>query len=294
MDYVKCKNILQKSNSGNYWFGIDYNINLYKGCCHGCIYCDSRSSCYQIENFDTVRIKENCLEILNNELSSKRKKGVIGLGSMSDCYNPFEKKYRITEGALKLIKKYGYGVSLETKSSLVTRDIDLFKDISKNNPCIIKLSTTTADDNLSKIIEPSASLSSERFKAINLLSSNNIFCGILLMPVLPFINDTKENIISIVKQAHLNGAKFIYPYFGVTLRDNQRFYFLDQLKKFTPDIADKYLHFYGNQYECPSLKKDDLNYVFKNECTKYGLLYKMSDIINEYKTSKQLEQLRLF
>lgn len=128
MEFVQAKTILQKASHGEEWFGIDYNMNLYKGCCHKCIYCDSRSNCYQVEEFDRVRAKKNEIEILNQELKSKRKKGVVGIGAMTDTYNPYEREYEITRKALKLISYYNFGVSIETKSNLITRDINLFKE----------------------------------------------------------------------------------------------------------------------------------------------------------------------
>ena len=160
MKFVKTKTILTKVKYGNSWFGIDYNMNLYRGCMHGCIYCDSRSNCYHIENFDIVRGKENALSILEQELSKKKEKGVIGIGAMSDTYNPNELKYEETRKALKLILKYGFGVSIDTKSDLIMRDIDLLKEINAKNNVIIKFTITTPYDKQSKMIEPHVCVSS--------------------------------------------------------------------------------------------------------------------------------------
>ena len=201
-------------------------MNIYKGCCHGCIYCDSRSDCYGIEDFDRVRIKENSINLIEKDLKSKRKKGIVATGAMSDPYNPFEEKFLLTRKALELIDKYNYGAAIATKSDLIIRDIDVLKRIKEHSPVLCKITITTADDELSKKIEPNVCLSSERFKAIKKLSDEGIYTGILLMPILPFINDTEENIISIVRKAKENGAKFVYPAFGVTLRSNQRIHFL--------------------------------------------------------------------
>ena len=129
MEFIKVKTILTKVKYEADWYGVDYSINLYRGCSHGCIYCDSRSNCYHIDNFSIVRGKENALFILEQELSKKREKGVVGVGSMSDAYNPLEREYEQTRGALKLISKYGFGVSIDTKSDLILRDIDLLKSI---------------------------------------------------------------------------------------------------------------------------------------------------------------------
>ena len=189
METIKAKTILSKVKYGNEWYGIDYNMNLYRGCPHGCIYCDSRSNCYHIDNFDIPKLKENALLILEQELKSKKVKGVVGIGSMSDTYNPLEKENQITRQALKLISKYNFGVSIDTKSNLILRDIDLLKEINSKNNVIIKFTITTPNDELSKIIEPNVCISSKRLKAIKELSDNGIFAGIMMNPVLPFITD---------------------------------------------------------------------------------------------------------
>ena len=170
MEFIKAKTILTKVKYGTNWYGIDYNINLYKGCPHGCIYCDSRSNYYHIDNFNVVRGKENALFILMQELSKKREKGVVGIGTMSDAYNPLEKEYEQTRGALKLISTYGFGVSIDTRSDLILRDIDLLKEINLKNNVIVKFTITTPNDELSKIIEPNVCISSKRFQAIKKLS----------------------------------------------------------------------------------------------------------------------------
>ena len=146
MEFIKAKTILTKVKYGSEWYGIDYNMNLYRGCPHRCIYCDSRSDCYHIANFDIVRGKANALNILEQELSKKREKGVVGIGSMSDTYNPKELKYEQTRGALKLISKYGFGVSIDTKSDLILRDLDLLKEINTKNNVIVKFTITTPND----------------------------------------------------------------------------------------------------------------------------------------------------
>jgi DNA repair photolyase len=282
MEFIPAKTILQKSKGGNNWFGIDYNMNLYKGCCHGCIYCDSRSDCYGVENFDTVRAKKDELQTLERELYSKRNKGVVSIGAMSDTYNSFEKQYEITRNALKLIKKYGFGVSLETKSDLIVRDIDVFKEINRQQSLILKLTITAADDSLSKVIEPNVCASSARFKAMKQLSENGLFVGTLLTPILPFITDTEENIKEIIRLSYENGAKFVWSMGGVTLRENQRTYFYNQLDKHFIGLKNRYINTFGNNYVCNTLNKK-LAFVYKEECKKYGLLYKMQDIIKAYK-----------
>lgn len=291
---IEAKSILSTTKLANQWFGIDYNMNLYRGCCHGCIYCDSRSDCYQIENFDSVRVKKDALKILNRELSSKRKKGVVGIGAMSDSYNPFEEELQVTRNALKLIAHYGFGVSLETKSSLITRDIDLFQKIQEVNNVIVKITITCVDDELSKKIEPNVCVSSERFKALKQLSDAQIFCGVLYTPVLPFITDSIEHMRTMVKKAAESGAKFIFSMYGVTLRNNQREYYYQQLDTLFPNMSFQYRQVYKNNYVCNINNKKRWIYEFEQECKKYGLLYKMSDIIKAYKKQEEMKQMSLF
>lgn len=297
MDYITAKTIVSQYIENNPWFGINYNMNIYKGCSHGCIYCDSRSECYQIENFDKVRVKENAANIIHKELKVKKKKGIVGTGAMSDPYNPFERELMLTRNALQEINLNNFGVSIATKSELITRDIDILKEIKSHSPVLVKITITTFDDELCRKIEPNVSLSSERFEAIKKLSSNGIYTGILLMPVLPFINDNVENIKNIVREASKCGAKFIYAYgMGVTLRQNQRDYYYEQLLEKFPreNLVGKYIETYHNQYECASPNSKILWEVFVEECEINGILYKMKDIIKGYKNSYKYEQIKWF
>ncbi|MBP2652398.1 MAG: Elongator protein 3/MiaB/NifB [Firmicutes bacterium] len=294
MKFISAKTIISGYMSSSAWFGNNYTMNIYKGCCHGCIYCDSRSECYQVENFDEVRAKENALALITHELKSKRRTGVIGTGAMSDPYNPFEKDYRLTRGALELIDAYRFGVSIDTKSALITRDIDVLKSIKKHSPVLIKITITTANDTLCEKIEPNVAKPSRRFAAIRELSRNEIFSGILLMPVLPFIEDNERNITDIIRLAYENGAKFIYPAFGVTLRQNQRNWYYKKLDEHFPTIRQKYINQFGNNYECSSPKAKVLWQLFRQECDRFGLLYNMDDIINGYKQGYGDDQLSLF
>lgn len=150
MEFIPAKTIISGYHANSTWFGNNFNMNIYKGCSHGCIYCDSRSECYQVENFDEVRAKENALALIEHELKSKRKRGIIGTGAMSDPYNPLEKEFMLTRGALELINRYGFGVSIATKSDLIIRDIDILKAISAHSPVVVKMTITTADDILCK------------------------------------------------------------------------------------------------------------------------------------------------
>lgn len=294
MEYIKAQKLISQYTDNNHWFDLNYNMNIYKGCCHGCIYCDSRSECYMIENFDRVRAKEKAVESIAKELRSKKKKGVIGTGAMSDPYNPFEKQLELTRGALKEVNRNNFGISIATKSPLITRDIDILKEISTHSPVLIKITITTFEDGLCKKIEPKVAPSSERFNAIKILSEAGIYTGILLMPILPFINDNEDNIRSIVREANRVGAKFIYAYgMGLTLRGNQRQYFYEKVNENFKDktIVKKYIEAYGNDYECPSPQHKELWKVFVEECEKYNILYKMKDIIKGYRKGYEQEQI---
>lgn len=297
MDYIAAKTIISQYAKENSWFGINYNMNIYKGCCHGCIYCDSRSECYGIDNFDKVRAKGNAIQLITKELKSKRRTGVVGTGAMSDPYNPFEKDLMLTRNALEQINAFNFGIAIATKSNLITRDIDIFTKIKEHSPVIIKMTITTFNDELCKKLEPNVCVSSERFNAIKELSETGIFAGILLMPILPFINDNEENIVSIVRRASQCGAKFIYAYgMGVTLRQNQREYFYNELIKQFPDknLVNQYITVFGNSYECSSLNSKKLLKIFKSECERLNILYKMQDIVNAYKSNYDNRQISWF
>lgn len=295
MESVAAKSILHKNRSTG-WFGTDYNMNLYRGCCHGCIYCDSRSDCYGIEDFEKVCCKADSLELLRRELRHKAHTGVIGTGAMSDPYNPFEAKTHLTRHALELINDYGFGCVILSKSSLMTRDKDIFLAIKEHSPMMCKLTVTAADDSLSRIIEPNVSPSSERFQALAELSEAGLFTGITLMPVLPFIEDTEENVTKIVRMGAEAGVRFIYPAFGVTLRGGQRDYFLQKLDECFPGqgISQKYIEAFGNSYECVSPNVEDLWRCFTRECDRFGILYKMQDIIYASRREYETEQLSFF
>ena len=212
---------------------------------------------------------------------------------MSDTYNPFEKQYEITRKALKLIEKYGFGVSIETKSDMIIRDLDILKKIQKKSDVILKFTITTTDDKLSKIIEPNVCSSAERLKAMKELSDNGLFVGTLLTPIIPFITDSEENIKKVIKLSAENGARFIYSMGGVTLRENQKDYFFQKLDESFPGLKSKYISTYQNKYFCQSLN-NNLSQIFKDECRKYGLLYKMEDIVKAYKKEIKLgEQLTI-
>lgn len=295
MEYVPAKTIVTRAK-GDGWFGIDYNMNIYRGCCHGCIYCDSRSDCYQIRDFDTVKAKENALQIIRDDLRRKVRTGVIGTGAMSDPYNPYEKDLQLTRHALELVDAFGFGAAIATKSTLMLRDVDILSTIKEHSPVLCKVTVTTADDSLAGKIEPGAPPSTERFGMIEQLSGRGIFCGILLMPVLPWLEDSEENVLAVVRQARESGARFIYAAFGMTLRNNQREWYFDKLDDLFPGqgLKEKYIRQYGNRYQCSSPHAAALWRRFAAECEKYGILYRMKDIIYAYRRGYEMTQLNLF
>ena len=293
METIPAKSIVTRTKSPM-WFDIDYTMNIYRGCCHGCIYCDSRSECYRIEDFDTVRAKENAIEIISQDLSKKRSRGVIATGSMSDPYNPFEENELLTRQALELVDRYRFGIAIATKSTLVVRDIDLLLKISTHSPVIVKITITSASDELSAKIEPNAPSSSQRFEALGTLRSAGIYAGILMMPILPYVNDTKENILGIVNKAHRVNSCFISPSFGVTLRSNQREHYYRRLDAMFPNMSQKYISRFGGTYSCNSVDSKMLYNTFKTECQRLGMIYKMGDIIREYKRPYEVIQRPLF
>ena len=293
MEYIPARTIVTRPKN-HWWFGTDYNMNIYRGCSHGCIYCDSRSLCYQIENFDTVRAKQDALRIIRDDLLKKRRRGVVATGSMSDPYNPFEEELKLSRNALELLNAYRFGVAIATKSALVKRDIAILKDIKVHSPVLIKITITAADDSLSKLVEPEAPLSSERFKAIKALTDAGLYAGVLMMPILPFIEDTEENILSIVRKAKESGARFVYPGIGMTLRAGNREYYYQKLDERFPGVKEMYIKRFSQRYSCVSPKAKKLMAVFTEACNNAGLRYDMKDIVIDYKRGYAARQFELF
>lgn len=295
MRTVPAKTILQKNKSTE-WFGSEYNMNLYRGCSHGCIYCDSRSDCYRLEDFETVRAKENCLTILRDELRRKIRTGIVGTGAMCDPYNLFEETELLTRHAFELIDAFEFGAAVLSKSALISRDKDIFGSIAEHSPMLCQVTVTTADDSLAALIEPNVSRPSERFEAVAEMSESGLFTGIVMTPLLPFIEDTEENVLQILRRAKECGARSVYPMFGLTMRSGQREYFYRKLEELFPNsgLADRYARTYGDRYVCTSPRVKKLWKIFTEECTRLGLLYEMRDIISAYKTGYGGSQLTFF
>jgi len=287
--YIQAKTILSRLKGVDNFFGISYNMNLYRGCQHGCIYCDTRSECYGINDISTIAVKENAIELLQQELHGlHRRRGTVGTGSMNDPYMPIEKELVTTRKALKVIASEKFPVHIITKSDLVVRDTDLLQEIS-NVYAAVSLTITTANDRMARQLEPQAPPSSSRFAALYKLSQAGLYTGITLMPVLPFINDTVNNIETILQQAKDAGVSYVIPMFGVTLRKGSRDYFYRELDKLSPTIKEKYIRQYQLQYECFSPDYYRLHDTFMELSSKLGIATKM-----EFYQPEAGQQLSLF
>ncbi len=277
---IEAKQILTTCKNPSMWFGVKYNFNVYRGCEFQCIYCDSRSKCYCIENFKDILVKINSVELLKKELKSKRKKGTVGTGAMSDPYIYSEKKFELTRKSLEVIAEYRFPVHITTKSNLVLRDIDLLEEINRIYASV-SITVTTTDDNLAKIIEPNAPLPTERLKALGILSSIGICTSITMMPILPFIEDNEQNILDIVKKADYYGVRHIVPAIGMTLREGNREYYYDKLDEHFPGLREKYEKKYGSRYSCTPSNSKKLWNTFNEACYKYGISTKMPSYENK-------------
>lgn len=232
---IRTRTILSRLRTRDTLFGITYNMNLYRGCSHGCIYCDTRSTCYGIGDISRIRIKENAVALLEKELSGKKgHKATIGTGSMNDPYMPCEKRHRLTRSALEIISRHRFPVHVITKSGLVARDKDILSEISGKSYAAVSFTVTTSDDTLARITEPGATPPSLRFNAMEKLASAGIYTGVTMMPILPFINHRPENITEIMRMAASSGASYVLPMFGVTLREGSRDFFYSALDKHFP------------------------------------------------------------
>ncbi|WP_295936381.1 radical SAM protein [uncultured Alistipes sp.] len=289
MRYIEARSILSKQRMADPLFGITYSMNLYRGCQHGCIYCDTRSECYGIGDISQIAVKKNALELLSRELRTKRRhRATIGTGSMNDPYMPVERELQLVRQALELIVTGKFPVHIITKSDLVVRDADLLADISKIYTAV-SFTITAAEDALSARIEPSAPRTSKRFAAMETLAAKGIYTGVTLMPLLPYINDTVENVETIVRRAKDAGASYVLPMFGMTLRKGSREPFYAALDRDFPGMKIRYETRFGDQYECFSPNYRALYDAFRNICVKLGIASRM-----EFYTPTEPEQQSLF
>ena len=267
MHFVNAKGIL--NGNGGY-----YGMNIYRGCSHGCIYCDSRSCCYQFTHpFEDIEVKQNAPELLEKALRTKRKKCIIGTGSMSDPYMHCEEQLRLTRKCLEIILKYGFGAAVQTKSDRILQDIDLLDQINRSVKCVVQITLTTYDDNLCSLIEPNVCNTRRRIEVLEQMRKRNIPTVVWLTPVLPFINDTEENITAILDECIRVGVKGIICFdMGLTLREGDREYFYAALDKHFPGLKEKYIDYYGNAYELPSPNAGKLMKRFRKTCNNNGIL----------------------
>lgn len=286
MHEVNVKGILSAKNG----------MNIYRGCLHGCIYCDSRSLCYQMKHkFEDIEVKANAVELLENTLRRKRNKCMIGTGAMSDPYMPIEEKLGNMRKCLEVIERYGFGVTMITKSTKVLRDLDLLKKINEKSKCVVQMTLTTYDEDLCRIVEPNVETTYERFRALEILHDNGIPTVVWLCPILPFINDTEENIRGILDYCVRAKVKGIINFdMGVTLRDGNREYFYKKLDEHFPGLKEKYIRMYGNSYQLSSPNSRQLNMIYKSECIKNGIMCDVNECfeyLNKYEDKYSGEQI---
>ncbi len=261
MHFVEAKGILT-GNSGY------YGMNIYRGCSHGCIYCDSRSKCYQFTHpFEDIEVKQNAPELLEKALRSKRKKCMIGTGAMSDPYMHCEEELRLTRRCLEIINKYGFGAAIQTKSDRILQDIDLLDEINRSAKCVVQITLTTYDDGLCSILEPNVCNTKRRIEVLEMMRERGIPTVVWLTPILPFINDTTENITALMNECVRVGVKGIIDFgMGLTLREGDREYYYAALDKYFPGMKQQYIHRYGNSYELPSPNARELINIVQRAC----------------------------
>ncbi|MCR5432520.1 MAG: radical SAM protein [Lachnospiraceae bacterium] len=267
MHFVDAKGIL--TGSGGFC-----GINVYRGCSHGCIYCDSRSKCYRFTHpFEDIEVKQNAPELLDAALRSKRKKCMIGTGSMSDPYMHCEETLGLTRRCLEVILKNGFGVAVQTKSDRILRDIDLLSEINRTAKCVVQVTLTTYDDDLCSILEPNVCNTKRRIEVLEEMQKRGIPTVVWLTPILPFINDTAENITAILNECVRVGVKGIIDFgMGMTLREGDREYYYDALDRHFPGMKERYIKRYGNAYELPSPNAQELRGILRDICKTYGIL----------------------
>ncbi len=272
MHFTEAKALLHPGGGG-------LGMNIYRGCTHGCIYCDSRSLCYGFTHpFEDVEVKKNAPELLEAALRSRRRPCMIGTGSMSDPYVPCEGELGLTRRCLEIIRRYGFGLSLLTKSDLVLRDLDLLEEINRRTKCVVQMTLTTFDEDLCRILEPGVCTTRRRLEVLETLHERGIPTVVWLSPILPFLNDTEENISSILDACVLAGVRGVVCFgMGMTLRDGNREYYYAALDRHFPGLKERYIRSFGSAYELPSPNSARLMALFRETCAKNGLLHNPED-----------------
>ena len=289
MHYVQAKGILSATNG----------MNLYRGCTHGCIYCDSRSKCYQMaHDFEDIEVKENALDLLEAALRRKRKRCMIGTGAMSDPYMPLEKRLEYTRRALLLIEQYGFGIALQTKSDLILRDLEILKRINGKTKAVVQITLTTADEELCRIIEPNVCTTKRRFEVLKTLHDEGIPTVVWLCPILPYLNDTEDNIKRLLEMCVEAKVRGILCFgMGLTLREGNREFFYEQLDRHFPMLKQRYIRNFGNQYVVNSPHDAELMRLFHRTCEANGILHnndEIFDYLHRFEEKNAPQQLTLW
>lgn len=289
MHLVDAKGILSARNG----------MNIYRGCTHGCIYCDSRSDCYQMRHdFEDIEVKQNCVSLLEQALRSKRKKCMIGTGSMSDPYMHCEEKLQLMKQCLEIIERYGFGVAVQTKSNRILRDISILSRINQNAKAVVQTTFTTYDEELCKVIEPNVCTTKKRFEMLLAMKEEKIPTVVWIDPILPFINDTKENLDGLLDYCIRADVRGIICFgMGMTLRNGNREYYYRKLDESFPGLKNKYKERYGYSYEVESPNAKLLFQRFQDICRLHNILYKPDEVfhyMNEFPQDRNYEQLSLF
>ena len=287
MHYKEARGILSAQNG----------MNVFRGCTHGCIYCDSRSRCYQMNHdFEDVEVKRNAPDLLERALRSKKRRCVIGTGAMTDPYLPLERELGITRKCLEIIDRHGFGLAIQTKSNLILRDLALLQSIREKAHCVAQMTLTTYDEALCKILEPGVATTRERVETLSVLRENRIPTVVWLSPLLPFLNDTEENLRGLLDYCRQAGVWGILCYgMGLTLREGNREYFYAALDRHFPGLKQTYHQTYGCRYVITSENSDRLMQIFHTECQKAGIRTDHGEIWSFLRTLPEpMEQLSLF
>ncbi len=287
MHFVEAKSLL--SGGRGHW-----GMNVYRGCSHGCVYCDSRSTCYRFSHaFEDIEVKRNAPELLEAALRSKRQKGMIGTGSMSDPYMHCEEQLGLTRKCLEIIYRYGFGAAVQTKSDRILRDIDLLDAINQRSKCVVQMTLTTFDSRLCRVLEPNVCDTQRRIEVLEAMQKRGIPTVVLLTPILPFINDTAENIQAILEACAQTGVRGIICFdMGLTLREGDREYYYAALDRHFPGLKEKYIRTYGSAYELPSPYSAVLMRLFTAFCKEHGILYRPEACFDYlYRLPERTEQL---
>ncbi|OCA98321.1 SPL family radical SAM protein [Clostridium beijerinckii] len=279
MHDVVAKGILSSSNG----------MNIYRGCTHGCIYCDARSHCYGMDHiFEDIEVKANVLQLLEDALKKKRRKCMIGTGAMSDPYIHLEENLQNTRKCLEIIDKYGFGLAIQTKSNRILRDLELLRSINKKAKCVVQMTLTTYDEELCKIIEPNVSTTKERFEVLKIMRDNKIPTVVWLSPILPYINDTEENIRGVLDYCIEAKVKGIIVFgIGLTLRNGNREYYYKKLDKNFKGLKEKYIREYGNSYEVLSKNHEKLMKIIKDTCQQNNIIFGVKEVFNYMKAFEE-------